>query len=153
MKVVGKLPLVLYRKIQAATPVLCVDLVVVDQKRKTFLLVKRANSPLKGKWFLPGGRVYKNEKLKEAALRKLREETGLRGRVVRELGVWEYISEKSGYFRGVNLHSVSAVYLVEIVGGKKVILDNQSFGAEWFNEINPGWHFYAKKFLRLAGFK
>ncbi len=152
MKIIGRLPVGLYKKIQASTPVVCVDLVVADRQKHAFLLVKRVNEPEKGKWFLPGGRVFKNEKLAQAALRKLREETGLKGKVMRELGVGEYFS-KRGYFRGSTSHTVSAVYLIEVAGRKNAVLDPQSSEARWFNGINSSWHPYVKRFLRLAGFK
>lgn len=41
------------------------------------LLILRAKQPFKDKWSLPGGRQEFGEKLKEAALRELNEETAL----------------------------------------------------------------------------
>ena len=49
------------------------------------LLVRRARHPLKGMWCLPCGFAEKEEQIEEAALRELKEETHLRGRVVRLL--------------------------------------------------------------------
>lgn len=41
------------------------------------LLVKRTNNPGKGLWAIPGGRVKLGETLKEAAMREVKEETGV----------------------------------------------------------------------------
>ena len=72
-----RIPENLYRKIHKVLPLICTDVVVVGgQRKKFFLLVKRKNKPEKGKWWFPGGRIYKNELLKDAAVRKVREETG-----------------------------------------------------------------------------
>lgn len=49
------------------------------------LLAKRAFSPAKGEWGLPGGFMELNETLEQAARRELKEETNLDGRVHRIL--------------------------------------------------------------------
>jgi acetyl-CoA carboxylase carboxyl transferase subunit beta len=49
---------------------------VIVQKG-SLLLVERANEPGAGRWAVPGGRVEPGETLAEAAVREVREETGL----------------------------------------------------------------------------
>lgn len=54
---------------------LCVDLIVISPSG--LLLIKRGGEPHKGKWALPGGFVDINEVIRDAAVRELKEETGV----------------------------------------------------------------------------
>lgn len=51
------------------------------------LLVRRANEPGRGRWSIPGGRVEAGEDDHTAVVRELAEETGLRVRPGRLVGV------------------------------------------------------------------
>jgi len=52
------------------------------------LLVERGSEPVKGVWWLPGGRIYKGETFFDAAIRKVKEETGLIGKPIQVLGFY-----------------------------------------------------------------
>lgn len=75
MHPVKRIPPDEYRKICDAVPILCVDLIIRDEHDR-YLLVKRKNEPLAGEWWVPGGRVYRNESPTEAARRIAQEEVG-----------------------------------------------------------------------------
>ena len=47
-----------------------------------FLLIKRGKPPRQGQWSIPGGGQELGESLEEAAIREVREETGLRVEIV-----------------------------------------------------------------------
>ena len=148
-----KIPEKFYREVHRVLPLVCTDVIVVGGKsKKFFLLVKRKNEPEKGKWWFPGGRILKNELLADAALRKVKQETGLRGKNPRQLGVYEYFSPV-GYYQGTSSHMIAIDYSVEVNVDRKVILDWQSSDSKWFSRIDPRWDPYVKTFLRKAGFK
>lgn len=60
-------------------PVLGVGAVIlqVGEDQRRILLVERGNPPLVGLWSLPGGGVETGERLEEAIVREVSEETGL----------------------------------------------------------------------------
>ncbi|MCK5706338.1 MAG: NUDIX hydrolase [Candidatus Aureabacteria bacterium] len=58
-------------------PLLTVDNIIYIKNTKKILLIKRKNDPFKGYWALPGGYMEMHEKISGAALRELKEETGL----------------------------------------------------------------------------
>jgi 8-oxo-dGTP diphosphatase len=60
----------------------------LSEKSLKLLMIKRGNHPYKGHWALPGGFVEMNENLEEAALRELKEETGLDKLFLEQLYTW-----------------------------------------------------------------
>ena len=58
-----------------STPLVSIDLVVVNEHEKV-LLGFRTNKPAKGLWFVPGGRIQKNESLACAFNRLTNQELG-----------------------------------------------------------------------------
>ena len=67
-------------------PIPAACLVVVDEAHR-ILLVKRSVAPKMGHWCLPGGFIELGESPEQAALRELKEETGLTGKIETLLGV------------------------------------------------------------------
>jgi colanic acid biosynthesis protein WcaH len=142
------IPTALYTKILANFPIPCVDIIVI--RNKQFLLGKRKNKPAQGKWWLPGGRLHKNETVIKAAERKVKEETGLRIKNPSFLAV-EDTFFKDGRF-GTTTHTVNIVFAAK-TNSKKLKLDKQHSDLKWFSGIDKSWEPYVQKMLYAAGFK
>jgi len=71
-------------------PSVTVDVVLFHRagERIEVLLIKRARDPFKDRWAFPGGFVDQDEPLETAAARELKEETGLEGIRVEQLGAF-----------------------------------------------------------------
>ena len=61
--------------------------IVLVNKKEELLLVKRSVEPKKGFWCLPGGFMELRESPESCALRELKEETGLDGKIEKFLGL------------------------------------------------------------------
>lgn len=127
-----------YKKICASVPIFCVDVVAEDAQRR-FVVLYRKNEPARGKWWVPGGRVLKGEHVAHAAVRKLKEETGITGKFQRVIGFYEFFAKK-GFFKGVSAHTPIAVCLVRVPRPPRVRLDGQSMAFRWVKKPLVGMH-------------
>jgi colanic acid biosynthesis protein WcaH len=141
-----EIPIKLYKQIHASMPIPCVDAVVVDGGKA--LLFRRTNQPAKGQYWFPGGRVYKGETLKEAVLRKVKEETGLDVKIISQLGNEETIFAE-GPFDGPT-RTINTVFLVKLKKGDVIKIDSQHDDLKWVNKAPRESHTYIKKFIRAA---
>jgi ADP-ribose pyrophosphatase YjhB (NUDIX family) len=91
------------------------------------LMVRRGREPNRGLWGFPGGHVERGETGLEAAVRELREETGVRARADRYLGVLDVIERRDG---AVAWHYVLLAVLCEWVEGEPVAADDAE-AAHW----------------------
>lgn len=69
-----------FENVRRWAPLVAMDLIVQD-RRGRILLGKRLNEPAKGQWFVPGGRIRKDEGLKDAFARIVAGELGKEGRL------------------------------------------------------------------------
>ena len=113
-------------------PVLTVDTVVFHEGK--VLLVKRGVEPFKGKWALPGGRVECGERVEDAALRELKEETGIEGELVTLISVY---SDPNRDPRG---HYVSVAFLAVPKGSTEPKAATDAAEAKWFPLSEIPWN-------------
>ena len=121
-------------------PATCI--VLVDGGGR-LLLVKRSVEPKIGRWCLPGGFIESGESPEKAALRELKEETGLIGRIGSLLGV---MTSPSSYYGSI----LMVGYLVEKYTGNPVAGDDAQDVAFFEQDRLPEIAFDShKSFVRL----
>ena len=91
---------------------------VVCLKGDEVLLIRRGTAPRIGQWSLPGGRIEPGERAVDAALRELREETGVSARI---LGLIDVVD---GVFAEEGRHYVLIDYAAEWIEGTPVAGDD-----------------------------
>ena len=91
---------------------------VVCLKGDAVLLIRRGTPPRQGEWSLPGGRIEPGERLAEAALRELREETGVEAELIGLIDVVD------GLFPEAGRHYVLIDYAAIWTGGEPVAGDD-----------------------------
>lgn len=97
------------------------------------LLCRLAESEVaSGSWTLPGGGVQFGEHPDDACLRELHEETGLNGEIERIETVFSHVYPASRWADGQDLHFLSVLYRVRIVGGELIDeIDGSTDRAAW----------------------
>jgi colanic acid biosynthesis protein WcaH len=91
-----------------------------------------------------GGRLHKGETLEEAAIRKVREETGLQVKEMRPIGYFELVNGKNPFGLPSQYHAVSVVFATVIDDRQPINLDNQSKEFKFAKELPAD--FYIKSF-------
>jgi len=84
---------------------------IVPDEQGRYLVVREAKASARGRYALPAGKLELGETLAEAAVREVREETGLEVTVDRLVGIWQCVETSEGF--GV----VNFVFAATIVGG------------------------------------
>ena len=119
-----------------ATPLVSVDL-IIENRLKQILLGKRVNRPAQGYWFVPGGRILKNETIKDAIKRISTREIGidLADHNPALLGAGEHIYEDNFLNEpGINTHYVVLAFVIEVESDIEVTPDEQHDEMKWWNK-------------------
>ena len=109
-----------YLRVLECLPILCVDCVISFEGK--CLLLRRTNEPAKGQYWFAGGRVYKNETIRAAALRKATEEVGLACRFEEILSIEETMFAQQGDMT-CDVHTVNVCCHLVAQSAENVVLD------------------------------
>ena len=92
------------------------------------LLIKRNKPPFKGLWGLPGGKVRFGEHVDEAAIREIKEETGIESSFKSIRGI---VSEKINEKYKTNVHAI--IFVCELTPKSSKAVESREGSLKWFN--------------------
>lgn len=98
-----------FKFVLSKTPLFAIDLLIKNNEEK-FLLGLRKNAPAKNYYFVPGGRVFKDENLKVALKRISKNEIGieLNTNNIKPIGIYEHIYQDNFF----EIKNVSTHYII-----------------------------------------
>jgi 8-oxo-dGTP diphosphatase len=117
-----------------STPLVGVGVITFNSKNQ-ILLVKRGNEPSKGLWSLPGGMIELGERVREAAIREVKEECNIDIEPEDVISVVDLIlTEPDGK---VKYHYILIDYLAKYIGGE-ITPQSDVVDAAWFSQEELG---------------
>ncbi|WP_315368145.1 NUDIX hydrolase [Prevotella koreensis] len=128
-------------------PAVTADCIVFAcQNEKTqVLLIKRGSEPCKDMWALPGGFMNIDESAEEAAIRELKEETGIDVKEVTQVGAYSKVD------RDPRERVITIAFYTVIDNPVKAVGQDDAKQAEWFTLDNlPTLAFDHSKILSAA---
>jgi colanic acid biosynthesis protein WcaH len=137
----------------AFTLLVSIDLIVQNPKQE-ILLGKRVNKPAQGFWFVPGGRIYKNETIRNAIKRISQTEIGvdLSDHDPGLPGATEHMYNDNFLNQpDVSTHYVVLVFVIELENEIMYSPDDQHSGMKWWtveellsdNTVHPNiWEYF-----------
>lgn len=98
-----------------STPLVSIDLVVLNENNEA-LLGQRLNRPAEGFWFVPGGRILKNESLANAFERLTLNELGidLELSIAELLGPYDHFYDDCVFNDKIKTHYVAIAYVLRL---------------------------------------
>jgi colanic acid biosynthesis protein WcaH len=125
-------------------PQVCVD--VMLETDAGFLIAKRDIEPRL--WFWPGSRLYKGERLEDAAHRVAREELGIDVEIVDQYGPYAHFWAESTAAGSPSRHTVNPVFhVVPAAEDVAIELDDQHSDYRYVSELEPDLHEYVELYL------
>jgi len=130
----------LYSKIKQLMPLPCVDLLIIF--KGSLLLMKRKNSPGRGLWFTPGGRIFRHESLEDAVVRVLKEETGLEALSINQIGAMSH--------DWPDVQTITVFYTIHVTCDK-ITMNDEHDDFMWIDNIEKDIHHYVVHMIKKSG--
>ena len=123
-----------FRTVVRFAPLVSIDLVVINSQGQV-LLGQRTNRPAQGFWFVPGGRILKNEAMAAAFLRLSKAELGLASELgdAEFLGVYEHFYTDNFFGTDFSTHYVVLGYRLVHDLDLNSLPDAQHHSYRWFD--------------------
>ncbi|MCC9296180.1 HAD-IIA family hydrolase [Clostridium sp. WLY-B-L2] len=104
---------------------------IIFDRHKKVLLMKRADN---GLWGIPSGHVEPGETVEEAIIREIMEETGLKVKVNRLIGVYSNpLSQVFSYPSGKIDHFITTCFECEVVEGNLIKSGEETLDVDYFD--------------------
>lgn len=134
-------------------PLVSIDLVVRDEDGRV-LVGQRLNRPARGFWFVPGGRIYKGERIDDAFLRISQAELGrtISRATANLLDIYEHLYDDNALdLPGVSTHYVVIAYQLNLEAASLALPGGQHERFQWMDvdqiRNSPTVHPNTKQFL------
>lgn len=141
-----------FKTVVSNAPLFAIDLVVVNSAQQ-LLVGLRKNAPAKGFWFVPGGRVYKNETQQQAFARISKQELGVALNIDNAtlLGVYDHFYADSIFGEDISTHYINTPYLLQLNEQDLLLPTEQHSEYKWVAlsalEQDASVHQFSKVFL------
>jgi colanic acid biosynthesis protein WcaH len=128
--------------IYSKVPRLALDLFI--RSDKGVVLSQRSIEPYLGCWHMPGGTIYKNETIEQAAVRIAKTETGLTIAPQLAIGSLEFLHEGRS---GTDMHTISIIIPATVTHGA-LQADKNTAQVQWFTKLPKSLVHEHAEFLR-----
>ena len=141
-----------FKTVVASTPLVSIDLVVKNSQGKV-LLGLRNNRPAQGYWFVPGGRIRKDESMKKAFTRLVSAELGVECTMdqAKFLGSYEHFYQDNFSGTDFSTHYVVLGYSLTLDIDLAALPDEQHHDYRWFTVAellaSPSVHQHTKDYF------
>lgn len=145
-----------FRTVIDATPLVSLDLIVTNSAGQV-LLGERTNRPAQGCWFVPGGRIRKNEAIADAFLRLTGEELGRQFTLAEAQlqGPYDHFYQDSVFGEAPSTHYVAIAYRLpvgDLLANDAALPQLQHGRYRWFSVAellaDPAVHRHTQAYFR-----